>query len=180
MNEERMSTTVTRPGPIGRAARPSLGDQLDRLDGILNGLSDALNESVAAAVAAAVGKAVREGVKTAAREMAARSALTAARTTHPEVTGGRPVWRHFIARWCKSTRRGFASAKLVAESLFDRLGALIVASVHRTTRAPQRLAVGVVAGIVAGATAGVGGPLMGAALGGLAGFVAALTGPRQA
>ena len=46
-----MTTLATRPDPNGRA-RPSLGDQLDRLDGILNGLADALNESVAAAVTA--------------------------------------------------------------------------------------------------------------------------------
>jgi hypothetical protein len=45
-----MTTLATRPGPNGRAARPSLGDQLDRLDGILNRLADALNQSVTAAV----------------------------------------------------------------------------------------------------------------------------------
>jgi hypothetical protein len=48
-----MTTAATLPGSNGRA-RPSLGDQLDRLDGILNGLSDALNESVTAAVSIAV------------------------------------------------------------------------------------------------------------------------------
>jgi hypothetical protein len=44
-----MTTLATRPGPNGRT-RPSLGDQLDRLDGILSRLSDALNQSVTAAV----------------------------------------------------------------------------------------------------------------------------------
>ena len=67
-----MTTLATRPGPNGRAVRPSLGDQLDRLDGILNGLADALNESVTPAVSAAVGKAVREAIEGATREMAAR------------------------------------------------------------------------------------------------------------
>jgi hypothetical protein len=66
-----MTTLATRPGPNGRAARPSLGDQLDRLDGILNGLSDALNESVMAAVSAAVGNAVREAAEAATRELVA-------------------------------------------------------------------------------------------------------------
>src|SRR5262245_13370918 len=101
-----MTTVMTRPGSNGRT-RPSLGDQLDRLDGILNGLADALNQSVTAAVSAAVGNAVREAVEAATREMAARSALTSAGITHPEATGGRPPRRHFILRWCKSTRKVF-------------------------------------------------------------------------
>jgi hypothetical protein len=47
-----MTAVATRPGTNGRAVRPSLGDQLDRLDGILNCLADALNQSVTAAVTA--------------------------------------------------------------------------------------------------------------------------------
>ena len=41
--------------------RPSLNEQIERLDAILDGLSDALNESVAAAVRDAVGLAVQGG-----------------------------------------------------------------------------------------------------------------------
>src|SRR5436305_7546124 len=93
-----MTTVVTRPGPNGRAARPSLGDQLDRLDGILNGLSDALNESVTVAVSAAVDQAVREGVESATREIAARSALSAAAVTEAEVRPKRQLGRRALAR----------------------------------------------------------------------------------
>jgi hypothetical protein len=81
-----MTTLATRPGPNGRVARPSLGDQLDRLDGILNGLADALNQSVTTAVAAAVGNAVRQAVEAATREMAARSAPQASVFTDSEAS----------------------------------------------------------------------------------------------
>jgi hypothetical protein len=85
-----MTTAVTRPGSNGRA-RPSLGDQLDRLDGILNGLADALNQSVTAAVTAAVGNAVREAVEAATRELSARSAVQGAATIDSRmVIAGRP------------------------------------------------------------------------------------------
>src|SRR4051812_11680204 len=73
-----MTTLAARPGLNGRA-RPSLGDQLDRLDAILNGLADALNESVTDAVRAAAGRTVREAVEAAARDWAARSAQVCAR-----------------------------------------------------------------------------------------------------
>src|SRR5438046_2718022 len=39
--------------------RPTLGEQIDRLDAILDGLADALNESVADAVRETVGRAVQ-------------------------------------------------------------------------------------------------------------------------
>jgi hypothetical protein len=169
-----MTTLATRSGPNGRT-RPSLGDQLDRLDGILNGLADALNQSVTAAVSAAVGKAVREAVEAVTRDLASRAVPTSAVIPHPESTGGRPLRRHLIAQWCKSTQQIFAPARRAADSLFDHLRASIVDAMRRTMRAPRRFAAVVLVGIAAGATAGVSGPLMGAVLGGLAGFVAALT-----
>jgi hypothetical protein len=106
--------------------------------------------------------------------MTARSAATAAGIAYPEVAGRRRPRHHFIARWYTATRRVFASAKHLAESLVDRLRARVVAWVRQTTRAPRQFAATVVAGIVAGATAAVCGPLTGAAVGGVAGFVAAL------
>src|SRR5262245_30036476 len=115
-----MTIAATRPGTNGRS-RPSLGDQLDRLDGILNGLSDALNESVTAAVSAAVSKAVREGVKSAAREMAA-FAPTATVISHPEVTTGQRLRRHLCAQWRTATRQVVAAARRAAERHVDRLG----------------------------------------------------------
>jgi hypothetical protein len=55
-----MTTMTTNPN--GRT-RKSLGEQIDRLDAILDGLSDALTEAVAAAVSEAAGRAVREAVQ---------------------------------------------------------------------------------------------------------------------
>jgi hypothetical protein len=60
-------TTTTNSN--GRAARKSLADQIDRLDGILDGLSDALNESVAQAVRDVITQAVTDAVQAAVTEV---------------------------------------------------------------------------------------------------------------
>jgi len=172
-----MAIVATRPGSNGRA-RPSLGDQLDRLDGILNGLSDALNESVTFAVSAAVGKAVRESVESATREVAARSALSAAVVTEAEVRPKRQLGRRALARSRSAARRLFAPVGRIAGWLLRRLGAPLVVFVRRTMRTPGRFAAFTLAGVVAGIGAGFGGPLIGAALGGLAGSTIALSESR--
>ena len=88
-----------------RAARKSLGDQIDRLDGILDGLAEALNESVADAVRGAISHAVGEAVHAAVKEVLSspdllRAALarhepaatsTHATVTHPEVASRRTL-----------------------------------------------------------------------------------------
>jgi hypothetical protein len=175
VKEHSMTTAVTRPGPNGRVARPSLGDQLDRLDGILNGLSDALNQSVTAAVSAAVGNAVREAVETATRELAARSAPQAAVITDPGVTVvGRPR-RLLRAKVRAAVGPTLASSARAIGRLFPWLGAPLVALARRTARAPGRFAAFALAGVVAGAASGVCGPAMGAALGSLFGAAAAIS-----
>jgi hypothetical protein len=55
-----METTMTTNGKL----RKSLGEQIDRLDRILDGLADGLNEAVASAVKDAVTVAVKEAVQT--------------------------------------------------------------------------------------------------------------------
>jgi hypothetical protein len=170
-----MTTAITRPGPNGRAGRPSLGDQLDRLDGILNGLSDALNESVTTAVSAAVGKAVREAVETAAREMVARSAPQDSVICNSAGSVGRRPSGPFRARVSTVVRRMLASARSTTGRLSRWLAAPLVALVGRTTRAPGRFAASALAGVVAGAVAGLCGPVIGAALVSLSGFAAALS-----
>jgi hypothetical protein len=167
-----MTTAVTRPGPNGRVARPSLGDQLDRLDGILNGLSDALNESVTAAVTAAVGSAVREAVEAATRELVARSAPEASVITDSGVSVGGRTRRSLRSRARTVVRRLLASVGRETGRLFRRFGDRVVPLVHRMLLAPGRLAALVLADVIAGAVAGVCGPLAGAALGGLAAFAA--------
>jgi hypothetical protein len=163
-----MTTLATRPGPNGRA-RPSLGDQLDRLDGILNGLSDALNESVTAAVSAAVGKEVREAIEAATRELAARSAASPAGIDETEMRPQRRLGRRALARSRAVARRLFAPVGHRASRFFRRLGAPLVVSVRRTMRAPGRFAALALVGAAAGTAAGFVGPLVGAAVGGLAG-----------
>ena len=170
-----MTIAATRPGPNGRAARPSLGDQLDRLDGILNGLADALNQSVTAAVSAAVGNAVREAVEAATKEMAARSAPQGAVITDSEATVMRRPRGPFRTRVSAVLRRMFASARSATGRLSVWLGAPLVALVGRSTRAPGRFAASASAGVVAGAVAGLCGPVIGAALVSLFGFAAALS-----
>jgi hypothetical protein len=51
--------------------RPTLSNQIDRLDTILDGLAEALNESVADAVRGVVAQTVRESVEEAVREVLA-------------------------------------------------------------------------------------------------------------
>jgi hypothetical protein len=168
-----MTTLATRPGPNGRA-RPSLGDQLDRLDGILNGLADAPNQSVTAAVSAAVGNAVREAVEAATRELVARSASQASVFSNAGVAVVGRTRRSLRSRARTVVRRLVASVGRETGRLFRRFGDRVVALVHRTMLAPGRLAALVLAGVIAGAVAGVCGPLAGAALGGLAAFAAVL------
>ena len=169
-----MTTLATRPGPNGRVARPSLGDQLDRLDGILNGLADALNQSVTAAVTAAVGNAVREAVEAATRELAARSALQESVICNSAGSVGRRPRGPFRARMSAVVRRMFASVRSATGRLSCWLGAPLVDVVGRSTRAPGQFAASASAGVVAGAASGLCGPVIGAALGSLFGFAAAL------
>jgi hypothetical protein len=168
-----MTAVATRPGPNGRA-RPSLGDQLDRLDGILNGLADALHESVTAAVSAAVGKAVREAVETATRETALRPAPSVAETAEPKETPRRKLDCRLMVRSRAAARRVHAASRHVAGGLHRRLGTPLLRLLGRAVRARRFLLASVIAGVVVGTAAGFGGPLIGAVLGGLAGSVIAL------
>src|SRR4051812_27446781 len=60
-----MSTKTSSNGQV----RKSLGEQIDRLDRILDGLAEGLNEAVAAAVQEAVGVAVKEAVQAVVAEV---------------------------------------------------------------------------------------------------------------
>jgi hypothetical protein len=67
-----MTTMTTNPNG---QTRKSLGEQIDRLDAILDGLSDALTEAVAAAVSKAAGRAVKEAVQAVLAEALTNPAL---------------------------------------------------------------------------------------------------------
>ena len=55
--------TSTMNAAVNARRRPTLSEQIDRLDRTLDGLAEALNEAVADAVKSAVGAAVREAVQ---------------------------------------------------------------------------------------------------------------------
>jgi hypothetical protein len=63
-----MTVTMNAPSANGKR-RPSLGEQVNRLDNMLDGLSEALNEAVADAVKAGVGSAVKEAVQAVLKEV---------------------------------------------------------------------------------------------------------------
>jgi hypothetical protein len=110
-----MTTTTTNPN--GRT-RKSLGEQLDRLDAILDGLSEALQGAVAAAVTQAVGVAVKEAVQAVLAEALTNPALReramaaasppAPRADSPSVP--RPPAR--LATWLGSRARSCVQACL--------------------------------------------------------------------
>jgi hypothetical protein len=69
-------TTMTSPHTNGRK-RPSLNEQINRLDSVLDGLSENLNDAVADAVKAAVGTAVKEAVQAVLKEILTNPAILA-------------------------------------------------------------------------------------------------------
>jgi hypothetical protein len=168
-----MTAVATRPGSNGRA-RPSLGDQLDRLDGILNGLSDARDESVTGAVSAAVGKAVREALESAARELAARAIPPATPTDETDVNLEGRHGRGMLSRLRAAGLAVCARVGRMAASRFCRLGTPVVTGLIRAVRTPRRFTAFALAGVVAGTAAGSVGPLLGAALCGWAAFAIAV------
>src|SRR6516162_10465102 len=70
-------TTTTNTTTNGRR-RPTLSEQIDRLDRTLDGLAEALNEAVADAVKAAVGAAAREAVQATLAEILTNPEVLAA------------------------------------------------------------------------------------------------------
>src|ERR1700712_3070999 len=74
-----------------RAARKSLADQIDRLDGILDGLAEALNESVADAVRGVISHAVGEAVHAAVRAVLSSPDLLRAAPARHETADAVPT-----------------------------------------------------------------------------------------
>src|SRR5947208_782729 len=79
--------TMTSPHANGRSKRPSLSEQINRLDSILDGLSDGLNDAVADAVKAAVAIAVKEAL----REILTSPAILAKLQPLPVATVAEPA-----------------------------------------------------------------------------------------
>jgi hypothetical protein len=84
-----------------RMPRKSLGEQIDRLDGILDGLAEALNGAVADAVRDAVGLAVRQAVESTVRELLGqpellRTALALHQPPEPPAAPEEPAQRRSL------------------------------------------------------------------------------------
>jgi hypothetical protein len=181
-----MTTMMTQTN--GRA-RKSLGDQIDRLDAILDGLADALNQ----AVAEAVQQTVAVAVKAAVAEVLAHPDLRPRLTPEPEAgprlsplkrllaaarrTAGRGTVA--VGRFCRwlggaVCRLPAAMRRLAATSL-RRLasGARRLPALTWRLRGPVLLALGV--GGVVGWGCYVAGPLIASTFGGLAGAAETLS-----
>src|SRR4051812_30124658 len=70
---------------INGRKRPTLSEQIQRLDTILDGLADNLNEAVAAAVKEAVGMAVKEAIQAVLNEVLSNPELLAKLRPEPVV-----------------------------------------------------------------------------------------------
>lgn len=99
-----MNTTTMNPTHANGRRRPSLGEQINRLDSMLDGLSEALNEAVADAVKVGVNAAVKEAVQAVLTEVLTNpeirarlipAAPIAKEVSHPQPAGG--WWRRVHA-----------------------------------------------------------------------------------
>jgi len=113
-------TTMINPASTNGRRRPSLGEQINRLDSMLDGLSEGLNEAVADAVKVGVGTAVKEAVQAVLTEIFTNPELqarlfppsidVATPTTNPTVQRRHGWWQR--VRACISVMRA-ACADLV-------------------------------------------------------------------
>lgn len=89
-------TTMMNPHTHNNRKRPSLSEQIDRLDSVLDGLAENLNDAIADAVKVAVGTAVQHALETVLKDVLtnpvvlARLHVPAADVTAPAVTSAMP------------------------------------------------------------------------------------------
>ena len=188
--------TTANGATNARAARKSLGDQIDRLDGILDGLAEALNESVADAVKGVISRAVSEAVHAAVKEVLSSPDLLhaalekhAPAPTNPVTSAPHPkppTLRENVARigsrLCENVKRAASPAreKLNAAARTTRtalaVAPLLVRVVARKVwefRKPCAVAVGV--GVAFGAVCYFGGQLFSSIANGLSGTAITLS-----
>jgi hypothetical protein len=182
-------TTTTN----GRAARPTLATQIDRLDSLLDGLSENLTEAVADAVKAAVVQAVQTvltEVLTNPEVLAKlRAALPPATPSTPKaaVLSG-PCLRERMAQvwsWlgakvrsavgvCQSGLNWLGEGAACVKERVQKAGQAVWLRLHvlRHFRGQLLLALGV--GVAAGVAAFLAAPWLAAVLSGLGGFMTAV------
>ena len=172
------------PLSVNGKKRPSLAEQIERLDGILDGLADGLNEAVAAAVKEAVGVAVKDAVALVLTEpLTSPELLERLRGAAPAPAPAAPAAKKQPAgpgAWSRAwtwlrgrlqqARQGCAAALRGAAAV--GVGLLGWLGVVRRYRQPLLLALGV--GGALALAAFFAGPWVAAAASWLAGFAAAL------
>src|SRR6516165_2341130 len=123
-------TTTNNTTTNGRR-RPTLSDQIDRLDRTLDGLAEALNEAVADAVKAAVGAAAREAVQATLAEILTNPEVLAALRAcaappplpvTPPVPKKPGLWERLGWLWQRA-REGLAGLRENGHAGLRRLGA---------------------------------------------------------
>ncbi len=188
----------------GRAARKSLAEQIDRLDGILDGLAEALNEAVAGAVQQAVGQAVQQAVQAVLLELATNPELqehlhragagpqpaaerrgwgsTLAAAAQVAGAGaaaaGQRAWQHTatgVGRLGSGLRRWAAAGYAQAVSVVQATGTKVRALARLVNCSRRSLLAALGIGAVIGLGCYCAGPTVAALVSGLAGFVGSLT-----
>jgi hypothetical protein len=117
-------TTMIHPATSNDRKRPSLDEQINRLDNMLDGLSEGLNEAVAEAVKVGVGTAVKEAVQAVLTEVLTHPEMRA--RLFPEATPTAKVVGEPAAQlpnsWWQRVRACIGYLRRACESLLDAAG----------------------------------------------------------
>ena len=187
-------TTMMNPVANGRK-RPSLDEQINRLDSMLDGLSEGLNEAVADAVKGAVGAAVKEAVQAVLTEVLSKPeflarlrAASPPMATVAPVEVKKPTIRQRLAGWLHGARACIVGMRAACGEILGRFQTSAAAVWLRTCAQcgvlwthcgmirPFKYQILAALGI--GVLVGVGvwyaGPWLSATVSGIGGFVTAL------
>ena len=190
-------TTMMNPHTHNSRKRPSLSEQIDRLDSVLDGLAENLNDAVADAVKVAVGTAVQHALESVLKDVltnpvvVARLQVPATEVTAPAVTPAVPdtiadrplpvsLWQRIgacaavVGKVCK---RPFQSAWSLTKSMMHRAcnGCLAVWA-HRDLLGvfKYQLLSAATIGVLLAVLACYSAPWLAAAISGVGGFLTAL------
>ena len=190
--------TNTMNAAVNARRRPTLSEQIDRLDRTLDGLAEGLNEAVADAVKAAVGAAVREAVQATLTEVftnpdvLARLREVAApppQQATPPPASVKPGLRERLAWLCQRVREGLSGLRENGRIGLRRIGtwlgglwrgatagcAALWARCRSLGQYKYELLTALGVGAAAGMAAWFAGPYLAALLSGVGGFAATVT-----
>lgn len=187
--------TATMTNAANGRKRPSLGEQINRLDDMLDGLSEGLNDAVADAVKGAVGAAVKEAVQDVltdvltnpeviARLRAAASPITEPVHAPPHKASG---WHRFSGlcqdiRACLCIIASIGGAQVrktrtVIVNCWQRaIEPILSLSVHRklVSRFRNHLLLALGVGVTLGGIVWLSGPWLGVVTSAIGGFISTL------